>query len=92
MAYDETTAQRVAAVLNELSPFPAQQRKMFGGIAYMIQGNMCIGVNQDSLMVRVREGRPCRRPFATGRSPHGFHGQAHERLRVRGAGGLRHAR
>ena len=30
---------------------------MFGGIAYMIQGNMCIGVNQDNLMVRVgRDG------------------------------------
>ncbi|MFN2204109.1 MAG: TfoX/Sxy family protein [Caldilineaceae bacterium] len=53
MAYDETTAARVAAVLQEISPVPAVEKKMFGGIAYMIQGNMSIGVNKDNIMVRV---------------------------------------
>ena len=53
MAYDEKCASRLADVLDELSPVPAQPKKMFGGIAYMVQGNMCIGVNQDNLMVRV---------------------------------------
>lgn len=53
MAYDEQTAARVAEVLEQISPVPAQAKKMFGGIAYMVQGNMCIGVSQDNLMVRV---------------------------------------
>jgi TfoX/Sxy family transcriptional regulator of competence genes len=29
------------------------EKKMFGGIGYMLQGNMACGVNQDTLIVRV---------------------------------------
>jgi hypothetical protein len=29
------------------------EKKMFGGIAFMIGGNMAVGVNKDHLMVRV---------------------------------------
>ena len=80
MAYDEITAGRVADVLGEISPFPAQEKKMFGGIAYMIQGNMCIGVNKEDLMVRVgRDGhadalaQPHVRPMDfTGKSMNSF--------------------
>jgi TfoX/Sxy family transcriptional regulator of competence genes len=29
------------------------ERKMFGGVAFMVRGNMCCGVLDDKLMVRV---------------------------------------
>ena len=30
-------------------------RKMFGGVAFLLNGNMCVGVHKDSLVVRVGE-------------------------------------
>ncbi len=53
MAYDQEVAARVADMVNEISPVPVQERKMFGGIAYMVQGNMCVAVGETDLMVRV---------------------------------------
>jgi TfoX/Sxy family transcriptional regulator of competence genes len=51
MAYDEALADRIRqALANE----PAvTERKMFGGIAFMVAGNMACGVIGDDLMVRV---------------------------------------
>jgi TfoX/Sxy family transcriptional regulator of competence genes len=51
MAYDESLAEKVADYL-ESQP-DVTERKMFGGIGFMIQGNMAVGVSKDSLMVRV---------------------------------------
>lgn len=51
MAYDEGLAARVRDVL-ALEP-DLTQRKMFGGLAFMLRGNMCCGVVGDELMVRV---------------------------------------
>jgi len=51
MAFSEGLAQRVRAVLYPLTT--AEEKKMFGGIAFLISGNMAVGVNQDSLIVRV---------------------------------------
>ncbi len=51
MAYSEKLAGRVGAILDE-HPGLAE-RKMFGGIAFMLNGNMCCGVINDDLMVRV---------------------------------------
>ncbi len=53
MAYDQALAERAAEALLQLSPAPIVEKKMFGGIAYMVLGNMCAGILQDSLMVRV---------------------------------------
>ena len=51
MAFDEELAARVRDVL---APRPAlSERKMFGGIAFMIGGNMAVGVVGDDLMVRL---------------------------------------
>jgi len=50
MAYDETLAERVRSVL-EARP-ELSERRMFGGIAFMIGGNMAVGVIDDELMVR----------------------------------------
>jgi TfoX/Sxy family transcriptional regulator of competence genes len=51
MAYDERLAERVRQELSENRGI--SERKMFGGIAFMIRGNMCCGVIDDRLMVRV---------------------------------------
>lgn len=51
MAYDEALAERVReaiAVREGLS-----ERKMFGGVAWMLHGNMAVGIVGDDLMVRV---------------------------------------
>ena len=51
MAYDERLAERV---LDILGPEPSLvQKKMFGGVAFMLQGNMACGVLKSDLMVRV---------------------------------------
>jgi TfoX/Sxy family transcriptional regulator of competence genes len=51
MAFSEKLAQRVRDVLYPLAT--AEEKKMFGGIAFMVNGNMTVGVNQDDLIVRV---------------------------------------
>ena len=51
MAYDETLAARVRDAL-ALEP-NLTERKMFGGLAFMVGGNMCCGIVKDELMVRV---------------------------------------
>ena len=51
MAYSEELADRIRGVLagrDKLS-----ERKMFGGLAFMLSGNMACGVIGDELMVRV---------------------------------------
>ncbi len=51
MAYDLALAERVRA---ELGSHPAlAEREMFGGIAFLVAGNMAVGVTGDELMVRV---------------------------------------
>jgi len=51
MAFDEALAQRVRDVLYPLTV--AEEKKMFGGIAFMVAGNMTVGVIRDELIVRA---------------------------------------
>ena len=51
MAYDEGVAQRIREALSENKKI--SEKKMFGGIAFMLSGNMCVGVVKDQLMLRV---------------------------------------
>ncbi len=51
MAYSEKLAGRVRAILDGHPGL--SERKMFGGMAFMLNGNMCCGVINDDLMVRV---------------------------------------
>lgn len=51
MAYDENLAQRVMHIL---APTPnLVEKKMFGGIGYLVNGNMACGIIGESLIVRV---------------------------------------
>ena len=51
MAYDEGLAQRIREVLDDLPALV--EKKMFGGVGFMVQGNMACGVNGSDLIVRV---------------------------------------
>ena len=51
MAYDEGVAERLRHVFAGRDDI--QEKKMFGGIAFMHSGNMCVGINDDMLMARV---------------------------------------
>ena len=51
MAYDEALADRIGVILKDQPNVVG--KKMFGGIAFMVNGNMCCGVVKDTLMLRV---------------------------------------
>ena len=51
MAYDEGLAERIRGVLADRS-FVSEKR-MFGGLAFMVRGHMSVGIVKDDLMVRV---------------------------------------
>lgn len=51
MAYDEGLAERIRAALDGTAE--VSERKMFGGLAFMVDNNMACGVLDDELMVRV---------------------------------------
>jgi TfoX/Sxy family transcriptional regulator of competence genes len=79
VAYDETLAQRVRALLEPRSD--VDERRMFGGIGFLIAGNMCCGVHGDELIVRLEPdegdrlvaGESGARPFdMTGRPMRGW--------------------
>jgi len=53
MAYDEGLAQRVEESLDDMDLPEIVGKKMFGGIGYMVRGNMACGVHKDYLIVRV---------------------------------------
>lgn len=51
MAFDETLSQRVRSLLIGRAGYA--ERKMFGGIAFMLDSKMCCGVLNDELVARV---------------------------------------
>ena len=51
MAFDEGLAERIRGLLDARSD--VDERKMFGGIAFLVAGNMACGVMRDDLMVRM---------------------------------------
>ena len=51
MAYDEELASRVRRLLKRRRGIT--ERKMFGGLAFMLNGNMCCGALNDVLVLRL---------------------------------------
>jgi TfoX/Sxy family transcriptional regulator of competence genes len=51
VAYDEQLAERVRLELGDRPEL--SERKMFGGIGFMLKGNMSCGVRGEELIVRV---------------------------------------
>ena len=50
MAYSEELAERVRRALPHIA---VEEKKMFGGLCFMVRGHMALGVVSDRLMVRV---------------------------------------
>lgn len=51
MAYDEALAERVKTLLK--GKRSVTEKKMFGGLCFMVNGNMACGVEKNKLVVRV---------------------------------------
>jgi TfoX/Sxy family transcriptional regulator of competence genes len=51
MAYNEQLADRIRVVIPAATPL--QERKMFGGLAFLVGGRMACGIIGDRLMIRV---------------------------------------
>jgi hypothetical protein len=54
MAYDEILADRIRGVVAVIDG-EVTERKMFGGLAFLVNGNMFTGVVDRELMVRLGE-------------------------------------
>ena len=51
MAFDESLAARIRAALERTKG--VEEKKMFGGIGFLLVGNMLVGVWKDSLIARI---------------------------------------
>ena len=51
MAYDVHLADRIRSILKSAGEF--SERKMFGGLAFMVNGRMCCGVLKTDLVLRL---------------------------------------
>ncbi len=79
MAYDELLSDRIKQTLND-KKVPFDEKKMFGGVAFMVDEKMCVGVIKDNLMARVDPefhdeaitNKSCRAMDFTGRPMKGF--------------------
>lgn len=54
MPFDEVLASRVRALVHD-NP-DVTERKMFGGLAFLLRGQMCCGIVGSDLMVRIGAG------------------------------------
>lgn len=78
MAYDTQLAERIRNLICGRKGFA--EKKMFGGIGFLLNGNMCVGIWKDSLIVRlgpVQAAAALRQPFVrefdiTGRAMKGW--------------------
>lgn len=51
MAYDDRLADRVRELLSEWTDIT--ERRMFGGLTFMVGGHLCCGINSDELILRL---------------------------------------
>jgi TfoX/Sxy family transcriptional regulator of competence genes len=91
MAYDEKLAQRVRDVLSKRDD--VVEKRMFGGVCFMVAGSMCCGLTSKDFMVRVGPAQfeaaladPHARPMDfTGRPSKGMVYVAAEGIKTRAA-------
>jgi TfoX/Sxy family transcriptional regulator of competence genes len=51
MAFDEQLSNRIREALTNAGE--VEEKLMFGGICYMLNGKMCVGVIKDEMMCRI---------------------------------------
>ena len=52
MAYNEKLAERTREII-ALTHKKVEEKKMFGGLCFMVNDKMCVGVEKERLMVRL---------------------------------------
>ncbi|HNQ61729.1 MAG TPA: TfoX/Sxy family protein [Bacteroidia bacterium] len=78
MAYSEKLSDRIREAIAHLPN--VEERLMFGGVCYMLNGKMCIGVVKDEMMCRIGpdayeealEKQGCREMVFTGKPMKGY--------------------
>ena len=78
MAYNESLVSRVREALAELTD--VEEKKMFRGITFMVNGKMCVSVGGDEMMCRIdpaihekaMEKEGCREMIHGGKTMKGF--------------------
>jgi TfoX/Sxy family transcriptional regulator of competence genes len=78
MAYSEKLANRAREILADHPK--VEEKKMMGGLTFMVNNKMCVGILRDDLMARIDpavyqtalEKRGCREMDFTGRPMKGF--------------------
>jgi TfoX/Sxy family transcriptional regulator of competence genes len=78
MAYNEKLANRIRVHLADIPK--VEEKFMFGGVCYMLNGKMCVGVVKDELMCRIGpdayeealEKPGCREMIFTGKPMNGY--------------------
>ena len=79
MAYDEKLADRTREIIS-LTHKITEEKKMFGGLCFMVNDKMCVGVENERMMLRidpakyeeVMEMEGCRPMDFTGKVMKGF--------------------
>ena len=79
MAYDEQLATRVQKYFHKHA-VSFEEKRMMGGLCFMVNGKMCVGVETERLMARIDpamyekclERKGCRPMDFTGRPMRGF--------------------
>jgi len=51
MAYNEQLADRMREIISRTHA-DVEEKRMFGGVCFMVNGKMCVGVSKERLMVR----------------------------------------
>ncbi len=52
MAYNPELADRIRMYLKNIPLISVEEKKMFGGLAFMVNGKMCVNASGDNLMCR----------------------------------------
>jgi hypothetical protein len=55
MGYNLDLEYRIEHQLNCLGEIT--KKKMFGGVGYLLNGNMCFGIHKESLILRIEPGK-----------------------------------
>ena len=78
MAYSEQLAEKIRGAFRHMPR--VEEKKMMGGLTFMVNGKMCVGVSKDDLMVRLDptaydtalKKKGCREMNFTGKPMNGF--------------------
>ncbi|MEQ1765414.1 MAG: TfoX/Sxy family protein [Pyrinomonadaceae bacterium] len=56
MPYDDKLADRVREIIAETQT-AVEEKRMFGGLCFMVNGKMCVGVESERMMIRFDPAR-----------------------------------